>query len=61
MYSIKKLMVKIIMTINKGQSYPPVCLTFLCTAQKQSELLLGGDRRAEIAASDYSDTLGILS
>lgn len=33
---------------------------FMCCTE-MVKLLLGGDRRAEIAASDYSDTLGILS
>lgn len=33
------------------------CLKFLCTAQKQVELLLGRDRRVEIAANDYSETM----
>ena len=60
MYSSKKPMMKMGMTISKGQSYPHLkCLTFLLCCTEMVKLLLGGDRRAEIAASDYSDTLGI--
>lgn len=57
MYSIRKLIVKIIMTINKGQSYPPVSMFDIFMYCTKTELLLGGDRRAEIAANNYNNCI----
>ena len=60
MYSSKKPIMKMGMTISKGQSSPHLkCLTFLLCCTEMVKLLLSGDRRAEIAASDYSNILGI--
>lgn len=50
-------MVKIIVTINKGQSYPPVSMFDIFMYCTKTELLLGGDRRAEIAANNYNNCI----
>lgn len=65
MYSIKKLMVNIIMTINKGQSWTPVSMfDMFMYYTRTGRASARWDRRAEIAANkynNYSETLRIPS